>query len=117
MNSCVSLKGMAFYAHHGYYTHERTRGNNYVIDVDILYDISKAADTDDLEEAVNYERVYEICREEMDRPRHLIESVARDLAVRLKATFPTVAEVKVTLEKLKPELGGPVAKAVVEHVC
>ena len=117
MASCVSLKGMAFYSHHGYYTHERTRGNNYIIDVDIIYDIERAADTDDLENAINYEKVYEICRVEMDNPRHLIESVARDLCAKLKHEFPTAERVTVTLEKLKPELGGPVAKAVVEHTC
>ena len=72
----IALEGMAFYAHHGYYTEERKRGNNYVVDVYIDYDMESAADSDHLSDAINYERVYAICEEEMGKPRHLIESVA-----------------------------------------
>ncbi len=111
----ISLEGMAFYAHHGYYIHERKRGNNYVLDVHIDYDMERAADTDELEHSVNYEEVYKICKEEMDDPRHLIEAVAKRLALRIKAEVRGIETVRLRLEKLKPELGGAVAKAVVVY--
>ena len=111
----ISLEGMAFYAHHGYYTHERKRGNNYILDVRINYDMERAADTDELEHSVNYEEVYKICKEEMDDPRHLIEAVAKRLAHRVKKEIANVDRVRIKLEKLKPELGGAVARAVVVY--
>jgi len=111
----IALEGMAFYSHHGYYTHERKRGNNYILDIKITYDMEEAADTDDLEKSLNYEEIYAICQEEMDRPRHLIESVAKGIATKIRASFPDIVLVHVRLEKLKPELGGAVARAVVEY--
>ncbi len=111
----ISLEGMAFYAHHGYYTHERKRGNNYILDIHMDYDMEKAADTDELEYSVNYEDVYKICQSEMDDPRHLIEAVAKRLAVRIKDEVAGIDKVTVRLEKLKPELGGAVARAVVVY--
>ena len=111
--SYIKLEGLNFYAHHGYYTEERKRGNNYILDVEIDYDLEKAADTDDLEDALNYEEVYNICEEEMDNPRHLIEAVAKSIAVRVRDRFPHLSYVQVTMKKLKPQLGGAVASATI----
>ncbi len=111
----IALEGMAFYSHHGYYTHERKRGNNYILDIKVTYDMEAAADTDELEKSLNYEELYTICQDEMNNPRHLIESVAKSIATRIREVFPDIVLVKVRLEKLKPELGGAVAKAVVEY--
>jgi len=109
----LTLEGMAFYAHHGYYTEERKRGNNYLIDVQIACSLDKAGESDNLEDTVNYETVYKICKKQMDTPRHLIESVARSIAKEIKDTFPDTEYVRVELKKLKPELGGPVHHASV----
>lgn len=117
MKSHIKLEGMAFYSHHGYYIHEQQRGNNYVLDVTIHYDMDAAAENDDLEQSINYEIVYKICREEMDDPRHLIESVVQRLTKRLFNEFDLATQVDVRLEKFKPELGGPVAKAVAFYSC
>ena len=100
--SQLNLEGMAFYAHHGYYTEERKRGNNYLIDVQVSCDIQKAGESDALEDTVNYEEIYKICQAEMDRPRHLIESVAKSIGDQIKQTFPDVEYVRVELKKLKP---------------
>jgi 7,8-dihydroneopterin aldolase/epimerase/oxygenase len=111
----IALEGMAFYSHHGYYTHERKRGNNYLMDIKVTYDMEAAADSDDLEKSLNYEELYAICQEEMNNPRHLIESVAKSIVTKVRSAFPEIMLVHVRLEKLKPELGGAVAKAVVEY--
>ena len=113
----IALEGMTFYSYHGYYDHERARGNNFVVDVQIHYDMDAAADSDDLEQSVNYERVYEICQREMNEPRQLIESVAKSIGKTIRAAFPNVDKIHVRLEKMKPPLKGHVAKAVVEYSC
>lgn len=112
----LNLEGMAFYAHHGYYTEERKRGNNYLVDVQVSCDLDKAGASDDLEDAVNYESIYKICQKHMDNPRHLIEAVAKSIAEDVKNSFPDVEYVRVELKKLKPELGGPVHHASVVYV-
>ncbi|MDX1479520.1 MAG: dihydroneopterin aldolase [Saprospiraceae bacterium] len=112
----ITLEGMSFYAHHGYYTDERKRGNNYVVDVQISYDLEAAGVSDDLDDALNYEIVYQVCRKEMNNPRHLIESVARSIAHGIKGHFPDTDHVRVKVKKLNPELGGPVDMAACVYI-
>jgi hypothetical protein len=64
----IKLEGMSFYAHHGYYTHERTRGNNYMVDITLETKIDKAALEDDLHYTINYEVIYRICNDIMEQP-------------------------------------------------
>ena len=94
----IALEGMTFYAHHGYYAEERKLGNHYVVDVKIAYDMESAADTDDLEKSLNYEEVYAICLEEMKLPRHLIEAVAKSIAIKIQARFPDTGTIAIRLE-------------------
>ena len=112
----LNLEGMAFYAHHGYYTEERKRGNNYLVDVQISCDLDAAADSDDLTDAVNYETIYKICERQMNNPRHLIEAVAKSIAEEIRTSFTEIEYVRIELKKLKPELGGPVHHASVVYV-
>ncbi len=112
----IKLEGMSFYAHHGYYTHEQTRGNNYLVDVSLETDINQAAIHDELNETVNYEVVYHICAMIMDQPCKLIETVAHRIAHEIRATFPQVKNIKVVVHKITPELGGPVHSAQVTYV-
>ncbi|HLF64715.1 MAG TPA: dihydroneopterin aldolase [Saprospiraceae bacterium] len=112
----LNLEGMAFYAHHGYYTEERKRGNNYLVDVQISYNMEQAGASDNLHDAINYETVYQVCQRQMDNPRHLIETVAKSIAEEIKNAFPDTEYVRIELKKLKPELGGPVHHASVVYV-
>jgi dihydroneopterin aldolase len=107
----IKLQGMSFYAHHGYYTHEQTRGNTYIVDVSVDYDVDAAALGDDLHKTVNYEVIYRICGDIMENPCKLIETVAFRIAHEIQHRFPDLKNITVTLHKLKPELGGPVDSA------
>ncbi|MEP6646716.1 MAG: dihydroneopterin aldolase [Saprospiraceae bacterium] len=111
----IKLDGMSFYSHHGYYTHERTRGNNYMVDVTIEARIDEAALDDDLHQTINYEIIYRICSEIMEEPCKLIETVAFRIAHEIKKSFPDGKNIKVVLHKMKPELGGPVHSAQIVY--
>ena len=111
----IRLEGMSFYAHHGYYTHERTRGNDYIVDVCVEMDIVRAALDDDLHETVNYEIIYRICSDIMEQPCKLIETVAFRIAHEIRNSFPTLQNIVVVIQKMKPELGGPVRSAQVVY--
>lgn len=112
----ISLNNMHFYAHHGYYTHERKRGNNYYVDVIIEYDMELAAMQDDLDKSVNYETVYHCVQVEMHKPQQLIETVARNIGLSIQDKFTDCDGITVHVRKMNPELGGPVeyAEAVFE---
>ncbi|HJW31222.1 MAG TPA: dihydroneopterin aldolase, partial [Saprospiraceae bacterium] len=111
----IKLEGISFYAHHGYYTHERTRGNNYLVDIGVETDIDKSAVYDDLHLTVNYESLYNICAEVMSHPCHLIETVAYRIAHEIQKSFPHLQSIEVVVHKIAPELGGPVQSAQVTY--
>lgn len=111
----IRLEGMSFYAHHGYYTHERTRGNNYIVDISVEMNIDRAALDDDLNETVNYEIIYRICSEIMEQPCKLIETVAFRIAHEIKNSYSQLENICVVIHKIKPELGGPVQSAQVVY--
>jgi 7,8-dihydroneopterin aldolase/epimerase/oxygenase len=111
----IKLEGISFYAHHGYYTHERTRGNNYLVDVNVEMDIEASALHDDLHETVNYETIYQICADVMEHPCKLIETVAWRIAHAIRKSFPQLETIEVIVHKIAPELGGPVHSAQIAY--
>lgn len=107
MKTTVALKGMKFYAFHGFYDFERRIGNNFVLDV--IADVDLKEDPNDLiDETVNYESLYKICNDIMQQKYKLLESVAFDIASKIKAEFSKVKTVQVRLSKLNPPVGGKV---------
>ena len=109
----IRLEGMSFFAHHGYYIHEQTRGNHYLVDVSVHADIEGAALDDDLHQTVNYEIIYRICSDIMNEPCKLIETVAYRIAHEVRKSFPYLGQITVVMHKMQPELGGPVNSAQV----
>lgn len=112
----ITLQGMSFFSHHGYYAHEQIRGGNFTIDVSLDADIERAAIHDDLHETINYEVIYQICADIMEQPVRLIETLAYRIAHEIRKQFPAASNVVVVLHKLTPELGGTVGSALVRYV-
>jgi len=109
----ITLSGMEFFAHHGYYEDEITRGNKFVVDLNIEVDTSKAAATDDLEAALNYETVYELVKAEMADRSNLLEHASKRMIDKIKQEFPEIESVELTLAKFNPPLKGLVQKVSV----
>ncbi|MDH3650939.1 MAG: dihydroneopterin aldolase [Saprospiraceae bacterium] len=110
----IGLIGMEFHSFHGYYTEEQSVGNSYLIDVTIQFPIAPSEMNDSLNKTVNYESIYQICKEEMDVPRHLIETVADDILKQIVQLAPIQSVVSLNLRKKNPLLGGLVKHAMVE---
>lgn len=110
----ITLEGMKFYAYHGVYEAEKVLGTDYVVDVFIKTNTSTSKQKDNLEETLNYESVYHICKMEMENPRQLVESVVGGIIKRMKQQFPNMVALRVRVCKLNPPLGGRVTSACVE---
>ena len=112
----ISLEGMCFRALHGYYAHERENGNEFVVDVHLTTDFSKAAATDSLSNTLNYETIYTITKKEMAIPSKLLESVAERILSRLYGTFRGITCITVSVAKKNPPVGGAVGQSKVTIV-
>ena len=100
------LQNMEFYAHHGHFTEENIIGGRFRVDVVIETDISKPSASDDLMDAVDYGRVYELVKKEIHQVSHLIEHVAGRITDAIHAEFKGIGQVTVTVFKLNPPVGG-----------
>lgn len=112
--SCIELRGLAFYAYHGVLPEERQRGNNFVVDLTIEADISKAISTDDLDDTVNYAAVYDVVKREMNVPSMLLEHICGRIATTLLEEFEMLLRVSVCVVKKNPPIegAGPCESAV-----
>ncbi len=113
MQGQVALEGMEFYARHGYYEEERKIGNKYTVDVFMKLDVQEAANNDQLEGTVNYEKVYELVVEVMTgKDASLLEHLAGNLIKKLRNQFE-LGEVTVKISKHNPPIKGLCQKASV----
>ncbi len=102
----LTLQNMEFYAHHGHFTEENIIGGRFRVDVIIETDISRAAGSDDLKDAIDYSRVYELVKKEIHQVSHIIEHVAARIADAIHSEFKGIGQVTVTVFKLNPPVGG-----------
>jgi dihydroneopterin aldolase len=114
MTGRIALEGLEFHAFHGVYPHERESGNWFEVDISVETDLAKAAQTDDLTQAVNYESLFRIVKEEMEKPSRLLESVAGKIIDDIFQQLPAVTEVSLKISKINPPIGGKCKRASVE---
>ncbi|MCE1197353.1 MAG: dihydroneopterin aldolase [Marinilabiliales bacterium] len=107
----ITLEGMEFYAYHGYFQSERIVGNRFEVNLEVETDCERASLSDHLPDALNYEGLYTLIKEEMHIRSHLLEHVAGRILRRIHAEYPQVGLVKIKILKLAPPMGGHI-KAV-----
>lgn len=114
MTGRVALEGLEFHAFHGVYPHERESGNWFEVDIAVETDFSAAAFQDDLSGTVNYETLFAIVKEEMDKPSKLLETVAGKIIDDILQELPVVQSVDIKISKVNPPIGGKCKRATVQ---
>jgi len=109
----ILLENMNFHAYHGCLEEEKVFGNDFLVSVEMKLDTGKAEISDKLEDTLNYQRVYDAVKDEMEKPSQLIEHIGRRLLDRIVRSFPKTEQVVVRLSKLNPPLGGDVEKVTI----
>ena len=115
--SYIYINDIRLHALHGVLPQERLTGNDYIINIRIGYDISKAFDSDDVADTLNYAEVYNIVKTEMQTPSKLIEHVAGRIANRLLNEYAKISSIVLHITKRNPPMGADCQGAGVElHV-
>jgi dihydroneopterin aldolase len=84
----------------GVYAHEHGILQTLVIDLTLETDLTQAATTDDLQHAIDYDRLAAIAREIATSQHHaLIETVAEKIAAKILAQFAAATAVCVRVAK------------------
>ena len=101
----IELHGMRFRAYHGCLPEERERGNWFTVRFKGDYRLRAAAESDELEQALDYRGVYEIVAHEMKRPSSLLEHVAGRIADALAEQYPQLIRFELSIAKAAPMPG------------
>lgn len=100
MKYITALTGLEFYSYHGLYAEEQVLGSKFRVDVKVTMDIDEPIAT--LDDAVNYEILFNTAKEEMAVRQDLIETVAQRILTRLQEHFGKPSSIEVTIYKPNP---------------
>jgi dihydroneopterin aldolase len=109
----IALEGLEFHAYHGVYPHERDSGNWFEVDIAVETDFTKGAQKDELSGTVNYETLFSLIKEEMEKPSKLLETVAENIVNSVLEQLLPVEKIELKISKLNPPIGGKCRKATI----
>jgi dihydroneopterin aldolase len=105
----IVIEEMEFYAFHGHYQEEQIVGNRFLVDLELETDLSKPAETDQLEDAVNYQLAYKLIKKEMrNKKSNLLENIGKRILDSLYAEMEGIDKATVRVRKMHPPMGGPI---------
>jgi len=109
----IEIEKMKFYAYHGHFEVERLVGNQFEVDIRMETDCTKAAESDNLDDALNYLAVYETIKKEMEIKSHLLEHVGKRILDTLFEQFATITKARIKVSKMNPPMGGEIERVSV----
>jgi dihydroneopterin aldolase len=110
----VKVENIRVFAYHGCLKEETKIGSDYRVDLEIKADLQPSAKSDLLRDTVDYVFLNKIVRDEMLKPTHLLETVAKRILVRIFEEVPIVIKASVWVSKLNPPIGGDVEKVTIK---
>jgi dihydroneopterin aldolase len=109
----IQIENMEFYAFHGHFKEEQIVGNKFIVDLTIETDMSIPSKSDNLKDAVNYQRAYQIVKSEMERKSHLLENIAGRILDALYSEMPGIIKARIKVSKMNPPMGGKIGSVSV----
>jgi len=110
----IFVEGIKIYAFHGCFKEEADIGTNFQVDVVLDADLSKPAETDNIMDAVNYQTVFTVIKEQMAIRSNLLENVVKRISETLFKEFPEVTKIKLKVSKLNVPLGGHIDNVAIQ---
>jgi len=104
----IQIENMEFYSFHGHFKEERIVGNKFLVDLTVETDMEAPAASDNLKDAVNYQRLYEIVKQQMEMKSHLLEHIAGRILDAIYSEMKGIKKVTVKVSKMNPPMGGKI---------
>ncbi len=109
----IQIENMEFYAFHGHFKEEQIVGNKFLVNLTIETDMLKAKESDNLRDAVNYQKAYQIVKDEMEKKSHLLEHIAGRIVDAIYSEMSGIEKVTVKVSKMNPPMGGKIGSVSV----
>jgi 7,8-dihydroneopterin aldolase/epimerase/oxygenase len=104
----IQIENMEFYSFHGHFKEEQIVGNKFLVDLLIETDMKAPAASDNLKDAVDYQRIYQITKLQMEKKSHLLEHIAGRIIDAIYAEMEGIQKITVKVSKMNPPMGGKI---------
>ncbi|HOB81646.1 MAG TPA: dihydroneopterin aldolase [Peptococcaceae bacterium] len=112
----IILHGLRFYGYHGLLPEEKSLGQWFEVDVEIWGDLSKAAESDNVDDTLNYQQVYKDIKAIVEgKPVNLLEHLTHKIILKIME-LPLPDRVLVRVKKPTAPIKGPLGYAGVEMI-
>lgn len=114
----IVLKNCSFFARHGLLEQEEVLGQRFFVDAEMEVEAGDALVTDSIDNTVDYGVAFAVIeRIVVGQRRYLIEALANDIALGLRARYNQIQRVKITVRKPSAPVPGILdyAQVSVEH--
>ena len=101
--SLITVEGIRVYAYHGHLAEEATLGGHFIINVWVETDTSQVEVSDNLKDTVDYVKLIEIVKNQMEIRAAMIEVPAKRIVDAI-LHLNKVQKVKVEVEKVLPPI-------------
>lgn len=96
----ILIRDLKIFAYHGVNPEEKRDGQNFVFDIDMSVNMTKACYSDQVDDTVSYAKVIKtVTRVATAEKYDLLEKVAQVTADAIFAEYPDVFDVSITLKK------------------
>ena len=109
----IRIEDMEFYSFHGHFKEEQIVGNKFLIDLEIETDLEPAGKSDKLEDALDYQNIYSIVKDEMGIKSKLLENIAARILDSLYQKLTGIKRATVKIKKMNPPMGGKIGSVSV----
>ncbi|MDE6432256.1 MAG: dihydroneopterin aldolase [Opitutales bacterium] len=100
MRNSIFLNDLEFFGTHGVYSLEHNCKQRFLVSIEMEGNFSKAAQTDNLEDTINYSTTYKIVQKIIETQHfNLIETLADNIAHTILDEFKSVHAVTVIVKK------------------
>lgn len=96
----ILIRDLKIFAYHGVNPEEKEDGQNFVFDIDLSVNMTKACHSDDVNDTVSYAKVIKTVTRVFTAEKYdLLERAAQITADAILSEYPDVFDVKIVLKK------------------
>ena len=111
----IKINNMMLYGFHGIYEYEREQGQKFYIDVEMETANDDACGSDNLDDAVDSARVYDLVKDAVENKRFtLLMALGAHIGDRVLEKYPQIKAVTIRIRKPQVPTSGPMDNVEVE---
>lgn len=100
----IHLHKLQFHSFHGWHEEESTVGGLFEVDIDIHS--SRIVEVNNLEDTIDYTKVYAVTKELMLKPVPLLETLANQIIKAIQKLDDRIEQVTISITKCNPPIPG-----------